>query len=385
MLFSTEREHLLKSLQAVIGVVGTKTTMPILSNVLVEKRGEQLRFVGTDLELQITATQPVLSEDLAAEDFAFTVNGHKFQAIINALPEKTQVQIQQDDQKHTLHVKTQSGRFHLQTLETVDFPDITAQEEDESKPVQVCLNQKQLKQALNRVKYAMANDGTRVFLIGSYFKFSPEGLTLVATDGHRLAWTKMALENNGLEKSFILPYKTVIELTKLIPSNVNEEETLTLSIKENWVSFSFPMEGARNLELVSKLVEGTFPDYERVIPRNLAHQLRLDRSTLLKSLQRSAILSDKKASNGVRLLFTFGELKIISRNSENEESEQFIDIEYDKETDVEIGFNLKYLTDVLSNVETSEIEFQFNDANGAGVFVLPEQDDFKYVVMPLRI
>ena len=145
------------------------------------------------------------------------------------------------------------------------------------------------------------------------------------------------------------------------------------------------MEGDRNLELVSKLVEGTFPDYERVIPRELVNQLRLDRSVFLKSLQRSAILSDKKANNGVRLLFTFGELKIISRNSENEESEQLIDIEYDKEIEVEIGFNLKYLTDVLNNIETTEIEFQFNDANGAGVFVLPEQDDFKYVVMPLRI
>jgi len=372
LLIQTNRDALLKPLQSVIGIVERRHTLPILSNILIEKTGENLSIIATDLEIQITATSICQDE---VPDFSITTSAKKLQDICRAFPESSQISLEKDDSR--LQIKVGKSQFNLQTLPSNDFPKLVPSGEN-----RYCLKttQKTLKYLLNLVQYAMAQQDIRYYLNGLLLVVESKLLRVVATDGHRLGMACSPLENieDTEERSpqeVILPRKTVIELIKLLS---DKDEEVTIEISQNQTRFSFA-----NIILVSKIVEGRFPDYNRVIPADYQNHIQIDRILFLQSLQRASILSNEKF-RGVRLVLTQNSLRTICNNSEQEEAQEEIEVSYTGEP-LDIGFNVNYLLDVLTNLNNNSITLSFGDANSSGLFTIPGNEYFKYVVMPMRI
>ena len=367
-ILQAERDALLKPLNAVTGIVERRHTLPILANVLIEKRGEALTFLATDLEIQITAPS---AGTAAGGDFCLTTSAKKLQDILRALPDNATVSLDQQDGK--LALKAGKSRFNLQTLPAEDFPLITV---NHDALASLSLPQKVLKTLLSKVQYAMAVQDIRYYLNGLLLITDGDQLRLVATDGHRLAFASNTLEGAALPRAdVILPRKTVVELAKLL---ADSEEPVAIELLPNQAHFQFGQS-----TIVSKVVEGKFPDYNRVIPLDNDKILRLDRVVFLQALQRAAILANEKF-RGVRLLLADGRLSIQCTNSEQEEAEEELEVAYTGER-LEIGFNINYLTDVLTNLPAETFHLAFGDANRSALFTLPDATDFKYVVMPMRI
>jgi DNA polymerase-3 subunit beta len=221
----------------------------------------------------------------------------------------------------------------------------------------------------------MAQQDIRYYLNGMLLVIDKGSLQAVATDGHRLSWASIAVEGDYQRQEVILPRKTVLELSKLL---ADSDDPLTLDILANQVRFRFA-----NIELVSKVVDGKFPDYNRVIPTTNSKRIAFSRTELLAALQRAAILSNEKF-RGVRLVLGNDQLKIICTNSEQEEAEEELEIAY-KGDALDVGFNITYLLDVLQNMAVDRVEVAFGDANSSALVTVPERDDYKYVVMPMRI
>jgi DNA polymerase-3 subunit beta len=221
----------------------------------------------------------------------------------------------------------------------------------------------------------MAQQDIRYYLNGLLMVVEDKGLKLVATDGHRLAFASMALEAKLPRQEVIVPRKTVLELSKLL---ADSDAEVRIEISATQAAFSFG-----TVELVSKLVDGKFPDYTRVIPSGHKNQLKIGREPLRQALSRAAILSNEKF-RGVRWVLTDGSLKIVSSNTEQEEAEETLEVGY-KGDALDIGFNVNYLLDVLNNVAGSEVECRFGDAASSALLSFPSEADFKYVVMPMRI
>lgn len=371
LLIKASRETFLAPLQSVSGIVEKRHTLPILSNVLLEKRGDQLTLLATDIEIQIT-TSTGGAEDGA--DGAVTVGAKKLQDILRSLPEGTDVSLVLEDKRLT--VRGGKSRFALQTLPAEDFPRMALSEGDART---FTVTQKQFRQLLAQTQYAMAAQDVRYYLNGLLLLVDGGELRAVATDGHRLAYASMALEGEGVaalpRQEMILPRKTVIELNRLL---ADSDEPLELALTPNQVRFTFG-----NVVLVSKLIDGKFPDYERVIPAQLRNTLTLERSTLLSSLVRVKILTNEKFS-GVRLVAADNALKLNAANAEQEEAQEELEVAYSGEP-LDVGFNVNYLLDVLNNTHAETIEWHFNDANSSALITLPGNERFKYVVMPMRI
>lgn len=371
LLIQTNRDALLKPLQSVIGIVEKRHTLPILSNVLIEKSRDILSVVATDLEIQITATSICQEEQ---PDFSVTVAAKKLQDICRAFPESAQISLENDESR--LQIKVGKSRFNLQTLPATDFPKLILSPENRS---EIKLAQKTLKNLLGQVQYAMAQQDIRYYLNGLLLVIENKLLRIVTTDGHRLGMVIHALEEDipsqNSPQEIILPRKTVVELIKLLGDS---EEEVTIEIGQNQARFSFS-----NIELVSKIVEGKFPDYNRVIPVDYHNHMQVSRAILLQALQRASILSNEKF-RGVRLVLTQDSLRIICNNNEQEEAQEEIEVGYAGEP-LDIGFNVNYLLDVLLNLECESIVLSFGDANSSGLITVPGNDNFKYVVMPMRI
>ena len=366
LLFKGPRDQILAPLQSVCGIVEKRHTLPILSNVLLEKDGDRLTLLATDIEIQIrTATTAVGSEKTA-----LTVAARKLQAILRSLPESAEVSLDYEDRR--LQLKAGKSRFNLQTLPAEDFPRMSAADGQQTK---LTLSQKQFKRLLALVQYAMAQQDIRYYLNGLLLVVSGNEMRVVATDGHRLAYASESLPDNHPRMEVILPRKTVLELSRQLADN---DDALELTIAPTQVQFRFG-----DIEFVSKLIDGKFPDYERVIPQGHGKILRLPREFLLHCLQRVAILTNEKF-RGVRLVLSAGSLKIISSNAEQEEAQEEIELEYSGDP-LDVGFNVTYLLDVLNNLTAEAVEIHLADANSSALFVLPDNDRFKYVVMPMRI
>ncbi len=360
-------QALLAPLQHVTGIVERRHTLPILSNVLIQAHGGAVDFVATDLEVQITAR--VVLEGNPAEG-SVTVAARKLHEILRSLPDDAEIAL--DAKENRLAVRAGKSRFNLQTLAAADFPRMV---ESRDAARTLTLPQKALKHALGLVQFAMAVQDIRYYLNGVLFSVEKNTLRVVATDGHRLSFAAETLdrEHDGIEA--ILPRKTVLELIKLLGDG---EDPVTLAIGSNQVRFTF---GA--IEIVSKIVEGKFPDYLKVIPTTHRNKVVLDRATLAQSLNRAAILSNEKI-RGVRLVFTKNALSIICTNNEQEEAEEGLSIEYDGDP-IDIGFNISYLLDVLNHVDADTVTVTMGDSNSSALVEIPGNDDFKYVVMPMRI
>jgi len=366
-MIKAKRDDILTPLSAVSGIIERRHTLPILSNVLIEQAGQNLSFLATDIEIQITARTALSA---TGEAKAMTVGARKLVDILRALPDGADLTLQQQEKR--LLVKAGKSRFTLQTLPAEDFPRLA---KPAGEAARFTLSQKALRRLLGLVQYAMAQQDIRYYLNGLLMVVEEGQLKLVATDGHRLAYAATALGGSMPRQEVIVPRKTVIELSKLLAENDDE---VNVEVSATQAAFRFG-----NIELVSKLIDGKFPDYTRVIPTGHKNKLQVGREALRQALLRAAILSNEKF-RGVRWVLSDGSLKIVSSNAEQEEAHEEVEIKYSGDG-LDIGFNVNYLLDVLNNVAGENIECAFGDASSSALISYPTEKDFRYVVMPMRI
>jgi DNA polymerase III subunit beta len=367
IVLKATQEKLLSTLQSVSGIVERRHTLPILANVLIRKTGDQLQLTTSDLEIQIrTAAQM----DGDAGNFTTTVGARKLIDILRTMPSDQTVSLESSASK--LVLKGGKSRFTLQTLPAEDFP--LVQEAASFGPV-FSVPQKTLKELLAQVSFAMAVHDIRYYLNGILFVAEGKTLSLVATDGHRLAFSSAQLDVEVPKQEVILPRKTVLEMQRLLSDS---EGQIEMQFAGNQAKFSFG-----GMEFVTKLVEGKFPDYNRVIPKNHKNIITLGRAALLATLQRTAILTSEKFK-GVRLNIEPGTLRVASNNAEQEEAVDELDIDYSGDS-IEIGFNVTYLIDALGNMPQEMVRLELSDSNSSALFTIPDNATFKYVVMPMRI
>ena len=368
IVLKTTQERVLDVLQSVSGIVERRHTLPILANVLIRKTGQVLQFTTSDLEIQIR-TQAEFDGD--AGQFSTTVGARKLIDILRSMPSDQTVSLESNQNK--LILKGGKSRFTLQTLPAEEFP--LVQESSSFGPA-FSVPQKTLKQLLNQVSFSMAVHDIRYYLNGILFVAEGKQLSLVATDGHRLAYASATLENDVQQRQeVILPRKTVLELQRLLS---DKEGSIEMQFAGNQAKFSFD-----GMEFVTKLVEGKFPDYNRVIPKGHKNSITLGRLPLLACLQRTAILTSEKFK-GVRLNLEPGLLRVASSNAEQEEAVDELEIEYSGDA-IEIGFNVTYLMDVMGNMDQDMVRIDLADSNSSALITIPDHDQFKYVVMPMRI
>ena len=368
IVLKATQQKLLEALQSVAGIVERRHTLPILANVLLRKNGPDVELTTSDLEIQVR-TSAELGGDEGA--FATTVGARKLIDILRALPAEQLVTLSSNQNKLTL--AGGKSRFTLQSLPADDFPLVN--EAVDFGPA-FAVPQKTLRELINQVHFAMAVHDIRYYLNGILFIAEGKTLTLVATDGHRLALAQGTLEADvPTRQEVILPRKTVLELQRLLK---DEETPIEMRFAGNQAKFAFS-----GLEFVTKLVEGKFPDYNRVIPKNHKNILVVGRAALLGCLQRAAIMTSEKFK-GVRLNLEPGTLRIASSNAEQEEAKEELEIDYGGDT-IAIGFNVGYLIDVLANMQQEMVRIELQDSNASALFTVPEHAGFKYVVMPMRI
>lgn len=363
----TDKDILLKPLQIVSGIVERKQPLPILSNVLIEKIGDNLRFLATDLEIQIATKVHITDQNNSNE--AITVSARKIQDILRVISDDSKISL--DIQDGRIQIKADKSRFNIQTLPAQDFPKVAEQLDGAEK---IEIEQRLLKKLFGMVQYAMAQQDIRYYLNGVLIVVDGTTLRLVATDGHRLSFISATLDQSYAKHELILPRKTVNELIKLL---ADTEEKIVMDMAENQVRISFT-----DIVLTSKVIDGKFPDYERVIPQHTNH-LTLDKLAITQALQRAAVMSNEKF-RGVRFVLTEKNLRIISSNSEQEDAEVDMETDYHGAA-LDIGFNVNYLLDGLNSVSDAVVIFSFGDSNSSILITVPGNDNFKYVVMPMRI
>jgi DNA polymerase III subunit beta len=364
-LVKAPRDALLRPLQVVSGIVERRQTLPILANVLLRRDGERLSFTATDLEIQI---QTGAEFGGGKESAASTVSARKLLDILRALPDD---EVTLSLANRRLTVQCGRSRFNLQTLAAEEFPTVAQGEFN----VDFVLPASAFKHLLSMVHFAMAAQDIRYYLNGMLLVCEGNRVRAVATDGHRLALCETTREGESGPVEAIIPRKTVLELTRLLPDG---EEPVRIQMASGQVRLSFG-----SVEFISKLVEGKFPDYAKVVPVANPKQFLIGRESLMQALSRVAILTTDKFK-GVRCVLAPNALKISSTNTDQEEAQEEIEIDYAGEA-LDIGFNVTYLLDVLSNLKNEQLKFAFGDALGSALVTLPDTDRFKYVVMPMRI
>jgi DNA polymerase III subunit beta len=366
MHIRTNREVLVPVLQKVGGVVERRQTLPVLGNLLILASEGTVEVSGTDLEVEVRAG---FDADVQAGG-EITVPARKLTDICRALPEGADITLRQD--KERFQVLAGRSRFTLSTLPAGDFPSMEGSSGEE----RIELEQGQLKDLLDRTAFAMAHQDVRYYLNGLLLEVRPDRLVAVATDGHRLAKVELQLESDvGEELQVIVPRKTVLELGRLLSGG---QSSVRVDVGER--SFRAVADG---VVLTSKLVDGRYPEYDRVIPAAPERFAVMDRELLRQALQRTSILSNEKYK-GVRLHFESGVLRLQAHNPEQEEAEEEIEIEYEGEP-AAIGFNVGYLLDVLNVLGTSEVRLAFSDGNSSAVLTGGGRDGEIYVVMPMRL
>ena len=367
IVLKSTQDKVLSVFQSVSGIVERRHTLPILANVMLRKTGHALQLTTSDLEIQIRTTVEL---DGDAGNFTSTVGARKLIDILRTMPADQTVSLESNQNK--LILKGGKSKFTLQTLPAEDFP--LVQEAANFGP-KFSVPQKTLKDLLGQVSFAMAVHDIRYYLNGILFVAEGKNLNLVATDGHRLAFASAELDVEVPKQEVILPRKTVLEMQRLLS---DAEGAIEMQFAGNQAKFSF-----EGMEFVTKLVEGKFPDYNRVIPKNHKNAIILGRQPLLASLQRTAILTSDKFK-GVRLNIEPGTLRVASSNAEQEEAVDELDIDYSGDS-IEIGFNVTYLIDVLTNMSQDMVKVELSDSNSSALITIPDNNHFKYVVMPMRI
>lgn len=369
MKFAISREALLKPLHLAAGVVERRQTLPILANVLLVLNGKRLSITGTDLEVELVGHVDL--ENAPDSQGEVTVPARKLVDICKSLPDGSLLEFALDEQR--LVIRSGRSRFTLSTLPASDFPSV----QDSPGSVELQLKQSDLKRLIERTGFAMAQQDVRYYLNGMLWEVAPASLRAVATDGHRLAMCTLAREiqvvSEGLQ--VILPRKGVTELSRLLGE---EDGTVTIVIGSNHFRAN-----TGGFQFTSKLVDGKFPDYERVLPRVTSKIVYGDREELRHAFSRASILSNEKY-RGVRMNLSAGSLRIVANNPEQEEAEEEVSVDYLGET-LEIGFNVSYLLDVLGVLSERNIKLSMSDSNSSVLMEEAEAGDSLYVVMPMRL
>jgi DNA polymerase-3 subunit beta len=366
MKLTVSRESILKLLQAVIGVVERRQTMPILSNVLMVARETELLITATDLEVELVARCDVGEVVVPGE---ITIPGRKLLDICRALSDDATLSMQLDGDR--LILKSGRSRFVLSTLPATEFPVI----EDIQATHTLRIAEKDLFRLLEKTHFAMAQQDVRYYLNGLLLESAGHRVRAVATDGHRLAFCEIELDDDEERtEQVIIPRKGVLELQRLLGAG----GVVEISVGSNHLRAT-----VGSIRFTSKLIDGRFPDYERVIPEPAENILHCSNVALRQALHRAAILSNEKY-RGIRLELSGSSLRIQANNPDQEEALDEIEVEYRGEP-FEIGFNVNYLLDALAAVETDEVEVGFVDANSSCLIHAPGSETTKYVVMPMRL
>jgi len=372
MHFVISRETLLKPLQIVVGVVERRQTLPVLSNVLLVLKDSELSLTGTDLEVELVGRVQV---DEARQHGEITVPARKLLDICKSLADNAIIEVSLKDAK--LMIRSGRSRFTLITLPASDFPAV----EEEPDTFSINIAQSRLRELLDSTSFAMAQQDVRYYLNGMLFEVGTEYLRVVATDGHRLAMETMAMNNEISEiQQMILPRKGIVELGRLLGE---EDGEIALTFGRNHIRASVP-----EFIFTSKLVDGKFPDYNRVLPKGGDRVMIGDCEVLRQAFARASILSNEKY-RGVRVILSNGELKILANNPEQEEAEEEVPVTYEGEP-LEIGFNVSYLIDVLSTLTSEQVKITLSNPNSSALVEANKGEDNEgsdalYVVMPMRL
>ena len=368
MKFVISREALLKPLNLVAGVVERRQTLPILSNVLLQLEADQLSITGTDLEVELVGR--VTLDKASKSGGAITVPARKLADICKSLPDDSDIEFTQDDQR--VIVKSGRSRFTLSTLAANDFPSV----EESPGSQDFTVKQGDLKRLIDRTSFAMAQQDVRYYLNGMLWEVSDGQLRMVATDGHRLALCTLAAPIKTQEnQQVIMPRKGVVELARLL---MNENDDVRVVIGSNHIQAT-----TAEFTFTSKLVDGKFPDYDRVLPKSSTKAIFGSRTDLREAFSRTSILSNEKY-RGVRLVLSDASLQITANNPEQEEAEEIVAVDYKGES-LEIGFNVSYLLDVLGVLSGDTVKLSLSDANSSALLEESEKGDSVYVVMPMRL
>ncbi|MGB0936561.1 MAG: DNA polymerase III subunit beta [Colwellia sp.] len=367
MKFSLNRESLLKPLLLVSGAVERKSTLPILGNILFDISSQNLTLTATDLELEMVAFSNI---ENSGDDGQITVPAKKLLDICKSLPEGSMITFDVEDE--TVRLTSGRSKYLLSTLPAADFPNI----EDWQGDVEFSLQKSELLRLIESTHFSMANQDVRYYLNGMSIECEGTEIRSVATDGHRLAICKITNEQLSLPaRQVIIPRKGILEIIRLMSP---VDETINVSLGSNHIriidsTFSF----------TSKLVDGRFPDYRRVLPRNGDKIFVSNKETLRQVLSRASILSNEKFK-GVRLNFSNSLLKITANNPEQEQAEEEIEIDFPYD-ELEMGFNVSYVLDVLNAIKDENVKFTLADANSSVVIEGSETGEALYVVMPMRL
>lgn len=366
MKFDIQREVFLQPLSQVVGVVERKQTLPVLANFLISAHGGEVTVTGTDMEVELIAA----AEAAVKTEGEITLPARKLVDIVRALPDGATIGVNVDGDKAT--VSSGRSRFTLATLPATEFPATDQVETLETVKIQ----EVELKRLLDKTSFAMANQDVRYYLNGLLFEFKDGHLRTVATDGHRLAICDLGPEVQvKKDRQLIVPRKGVLELTRMLGDNEDEVE---LALGKNHIRL---VRG--KTVLTSKLIDGRFPDYEAVIPVGADRAIRIDRDAFIHALQRAAILSNEKY-RGVRLEAGGKAIKIIAHNPQHEEAVEELEAEMNFEQ-MAVGFNVTYLLDALTALETAEVSMALRDANSSCLISGLEESVDRHVVMPLKL
>lgn len=366
MQFSISRENLLKPLQQVCGVLSSRPNIPVLNNVLLQIEDNRLTITGTDLEVELSSQTQLSS---ASENGTFTIPAKKFLDICRTLSDESEITVTFEEDRAL--VQSGRSRFTLTTQPAEEYPNLT----DWQSEVDFELPQSTLRRLIEATQFSMANQDARYFLNGMKFETEGNLLRTVATDGHRLAVCTIALEQELQNHSVILPRKGVLELVRLLESS---EEPARLQIGTNNLRIHL-----KNIVFTSKLIDGRFPDYRRVLPRNATRVLEGSWEALKQAFVRASILSNERVRS-VRLNLSENQLKITASNTEHEEAEEIVDVAYSGE-ELEVGFNVTYILDVLNALKCQQVRVRLTDASSSCLIENCEDSSSEYVIMPMRL
>ncbi|HJL96372.1 MAG: DNA polymerase III subunit beta [Gammaproteobacteria bacterium] len=366
MKFTTEKSQIVDSLQNAAAVAERRQTIPILANVRIKALGESLEVTATDLEIQIKTFSSLSKVE---EEGETTVSARKMSELCRSLPDGEKVEFSLGNGKLTVSSKNFHADFA--TISADDFPELEITEEQSSMEVP----SNTLKRILNKTSFSMASQDVRYYLNGLLLEINGKELKGVATDGHRLALSKSTIKQNKIEFKSILPRKAALELGKLL---LPEEGPVTLSFGPSYVDVK-----TDTLNFSSKLIDGKYPDYEKVFPSGEPSPMIIGKETLQSALSRASVLSNEKY-RGVRFQLSKGALKLTANNPEQESAEEILEVKYD-DSDLEVGFNIGYLIDVLGSLESEEVKFEFFGEDSSCVIKEPSSEKEVYVIMPMRL
>ncbi|MDE1265595.1 DNA polymerase III subunit beta [Vibrio aestuarianus] len=366
MKFTIERSHFIKPLQQVSGTLGGRATLPILGNLLLKVEENVLSMTATDLEVELIS-RVTLEGDCEAGNI--TVPARKFLDICRGLPDSAVITVVLEGDR--IQMRSGRSRFSLATLPASDFPNI----EDWQSEVEVEVTQAELRGLIEKTQFSMANQDVRYYLNGMLFEIDGSTLRSVATDGHRMAVSQTSLAADFSNKQIIVPRKGVQELVKLLDA---PEQPVVLQIGSSNLRAE-----VNNFIFTSKLVDGRFPDYRRVMPQHTNKTLETGCDELRQAFSRAAILSNEKF-RGVRVNLANNEMRITANNPEQEEAEEMLDVTFEGEA-IEIGFNVSYVLDVLNTLRCEQVRVSMSDANASALIENRDDDSAMYVVMPIRL